>query len=284
MLIAGIDDLGTTTQISEGWAYFVIEEELLEQFSIEANRLLTGIALDTFHGKDYKRRFKDKYLEFLKLCRKYSEQSKVSLIAVVLQNQEWKNQYIPFCQRVIRNVYEQNAIKNEELILSAQFLTSPLFTLQNLTKNLSSDIPVSIIIDSHKNTATFNNLELEIGPVKIKANKLLGTMYNGYRKLQFPNSPALLNDNIKVTKDDNSYAIQAADIIGNFSLSYIQKKLGHSSQTIDDKAEIFSEVFGDKFNHVNLENDIELTETKEIKLKYDGQQTLSFGRYDEVSE
>lgn len=284
MLIAGIDDLGTTTQISEGWAYFVIEEELLEQFSVEANGLLTGIALDTFHGKDYKRRFKDKYLEFLKLCRKYSEQSKVSLIAVVLQNQEWKNQYIPFCQRVIRNVYEQNAIKNEELILSAQFLTSPLFTLQNLTKNLSSDIPISIIIDSHKNTSTFNNLELEIGPVKIKANKLLGTMYNGYRKLQFPNSPELLNDTIKVTKDDNSYAIQAADIIGNFSLSYIQKKLGHSSQTIDDKAEIFSEVFGDKFNHVNLENDIELTETKEIKLKYDGQQTLSFGRYEQVSK
>lgn len=284
MLIAGIDDLGTTTQISEGWAYFVIESELLEKFSKEAEDLLEGIALETFHGKDYKRRFKDKYLEFLRLCRKYSEESKVSLVSVVLQNQEWKNQYIPFCQRVIKNVYEQNEIKNEELILSAQFLTSPLFTLQNLTKNLSAEIPISIIIDSHKNTATFNDLELEIGPVKIRANKLLGTMYNGYRKLQFPNSPTLFDDNIKVTKDDNSYVIQAADIIGNFSLSYIQKKLGHSSQTVDDKAEIFGEVFGDKFSHINIANDIELTETKEIKLKFDGQQTLKFGRFEETKE
>ena len=282
MLIAGIDDLGTTTQISKGWSYFVIEEELLEEFSKEATEILSDIALTSFHGKDYKRRFKDKYLLFLKLCRKYVELSNASLASVVLQNQEWKSQYIPFCEGIIKNVYSQNSLHDEELIKSAQFLTSPLFTLQNLTKNLTSDIPMSIIVDSHNNTNNFNETEIDLGPIKMKADHILGTIYNGYRKLQFPNSPILFDNNIKVTKDDNSFVIQAADIIGNFSLSYIQKKLGHSSQTIDDKAEIFSEVFGDKFDDVNIGNDIELTETKEIKLKYDGQQNLSFGRYESI--
>ena len=76
-IFAGIDDLGTEKQLLEGWSYFIIEKELLDEFSEKSNELLNGIALKSFHGKNYKRRFKDKYLEFLKLCREYSEKSKI---------------------------------------------------------------------------------------------------------------------------------------------------------------------------------------------------------------
>lgn len=281
---AGIDDLGTEQQLLEGWAYFVIEKELLEEFSQKASALLEGIALDSFHGKNYKRRFKEKYLEFLKLCREYSEKSDISSIAVVLQNEKWKNQYLPFTERVIKNVYGKNDIEDSEIVTSTQKLTAPLFTLQNLTKELSSDLQMKIVVDSHKVTENFDELQIEvsnsIGSTTMSSKQLLNVVYNGYRKLQFPNSPNLMDNGVSVKPDENSFLIQAADIMGNFSLSYIKKKLGEESKTINEKAEIFSKVFGDKFDDKDFGADFKISETGEIDLKYDGQQTLKFGRYE----
>ena len=281
---AGIDDLRTERQLIEGWAYFVIEKVLLEEFSQKASDLLEGIALNSFHGKNYKRRFKDKYLEFLKLCREYSEKSDISLIAVVLQNEQWKNQYLPFTERVIKNVYGKNDIEDSEIVTSTQKLTAPLFTLQNLTKELSSDLQMKIVVDSHKVTENFDDLQIEvsnsIGSTTMSSKQLLNVVYNGYRKLQFPNSPTLIDNGVSVKPDENSFLIQAADIMGNFSLSYIKKKLGEESKTINEKVEIFSEVFGDKFDDKDFGVDFKISESGEIDLQYDGQQTLKFGRYE----
>jgi hypothetical protein len=283
-IVAGIDDLGTEKQLLEGWSYFVIEKYLLDEFSELTKELLNGIALDSFHGKNYKRRFKEKYLLFLKLCREYSEKSNISLIAVILQNKEWKNQYLSFTERVIKNVYGKNDIDNSDVIISTQMLTAPLFAIQNLTKNLSSSFQMKIVIDSHKVTENFDNLEIvvsnTIGSTTMLSKQLLVVLYNGYRKLQFPNSPTLIDDGISVKPDENSFLIQAADIMGNFSLSYIKKKLGEESKTINEKAEIFSEVFGDKFDSKDFNIDFKISESGEIDLQFDGQQTLKFGRYE----
>jgi hypothetical protein len=285
LLTVGIDDLGTERQLLEGWSYFVIEKELLDEFSIRANELLNGIALDSFHGKNYKRRFKDKYLQFLKLCREYAEKSKISLIGVVLQNEEWKSQYIPFTERIIKNVYGQNGIGNSDLVSSAQMLTSPLFNLQHLTKSLSAEFTLQIIVDSHNVTQGFGMQTIQvsnsIGSTIMTSNQLLNVIYNGYRKLQYPNSPTLIDNGILVISDGDSFLIQAADIMGNFSLSYVKRKLGVESNTIEEKAEIFSEVFGDVFDSKDFKTDFEISETGELNLKFDGQQTLLFGRYGE---
>lgn len=285
LLTAGIDDLGTERQLLEGWSYFVIEKELLDEFSQRANELLNGIALDSFHGKNYKRRFKDKYLQFLKLCREYAEKSKISLLGVVLQNEKWKSQYIPFTERIIKNVYGKNDIADPDLASSAQMLTSPLFTLQHLTKSLSADYGLQIIVDSHNVTQGFGTQTIQvsnsIGSTTMTSNQLLNVIYNGYRKLQYPNSPTLIDNGISVVSDGDSFLIQAADIMGNFSLSYAKRKLGVESNTIIEKAEIFSEVFGDVFDSKDFNTDFEISETGELNLKFDGQQTLLFGRYGE---
>jgi hypothetical protein len=283
-IIAGIDDLGTERQLLEGWSYFVIEKDLLDEFSGKANELLVGIALKSFHGKFYKRRFKENYLMLLKLCREYLEISNVSLIAVVLQNKEWKKQFVSFTERVIKNVYSKNDIDDSEIVVSAQKLTTPLFSLQNLTKNLSSDFNLKIIVDSDQLTKNFDDLEIivstEIGSTTISSKKILNVIYNGYRKLQFPNSPTLIENGISVKPDENSFLIQAADLMGNFCLSYVNKKLGKESNTINDKAEIFSWVFGDKFDNKDFITDFKISETGEIDLNFDGQQTLKFGKYE----
>lgn len=283
LILAGIDDLATEKQLSEGWSYFVIEKEFLKEFSRKAEKLLTNTKLNSFHGKNYKRRFRDNYLNFLKLCREYTEKSNISILSVILQDENWKNKFIPFTERVIKNVYGNNNINYPEIITSSQKLAAPLFTLQNLTKSFSSDYHIDVSIDCDQITESFDNLNIEIsrplGNIKMTSKKILSIIYNGYRKIQFPNSPILNKNGISVKPDENSYLIQAADIIGNFSLSYIMKKLGKKSITIDAKSEIFSIVFGDKFDDIDLSDVFEVTNSNEIKLKFTGQQVLKFGRY-----
>lgn len=283
VISAGIDDLATERQISEGWSYFVIENELLDMFSCKSEKILKDIALDSFHGKLFKRRFKERYLDFLKLCREYSEKSEISLIAVILQNEMWKNQFIPFTERIIKNAYGKNNITDHEIVSSSQKLTGPLFSLQKLLQNLSSEYSLKIVIDSHTITKNFDELEIEvsntIGSDTVTAKQLLIRIYNSYRNKCFPNSPTLINRGISVRPDENLFIIQAADIIGNFSLSYIMKKLGKESKTINMKSEIFAEVFGDKFESIDISKDLDISESGEIILKNDGQHVLMFGRY-----
>ena len=158
-------------------------------------------------GKEYKRRFKNNYLKFLKLCRECSEKSDISFIGVILQSMEWKNQYIPFVERVIKSVYEKNGVGDSEFITSAKMLAAPLITIQNQMKYLSSDNHIEIVIDSHRVTENFGDMKIEvsssIGPTTISSTQLLNLFYNGYRKLQFPNSPTLIENGISVQSDKN---------------------------------------------------------------------------------
>jgi hypothetical protein len=285
LLSVGIDDLATEMQLSEGWTFFLIEKELVNEFSEKAKIILDKICIDSFHGKKYKRRFKTSYLEFLELCREYSEKSSVSLISVVLQDLNWKNQYVPFTKRVIKNVLSNNDINEPEILASSQKLVAPLFSLQAQTNNLSHSFNIEILVDSDSITESFDNLSIELtkpqGSITITSKKLLSFIYNGYRNLQFPNSPTLIKEGISVKPDESSFLIQASDIIGNFCLSYIKKKLGYTSKTINQKAELFSRVFGDKFDDIDLNNVLEITSSNEIKLKFSGQQVLKFGKFED---
>jgi hypothetical protein len=164
-------------------------------------------------------------------------------------------------------------------------LTSPLFTLQHLTKSLSPDYGIQIIVDSHNVTEGFGTQTIQVsnslGSTTMTSNQLLNVIYNGYRKLQYPNSPTLIDNGVSVVSDGDSFLIQSADIMGNFSLSYAKRKLGVESKTIVEKAEIFSEVLGDVFDSKDFKTDFEISETGELNLKFDGQQKLLFGRYGE---
>jgi hypothetical protein len=77
----------------------------------------------------------------------------------------------------------------------------------------------------------------------VPASHLLKFFYEAYRKRQFSNSPPLTENGIKALWDEESYLIQAADVFGNFALSYVFKCLGKKSNTNDLKAKLFFEVF-----------------------------------------
>ena len=63
-LIAGIDDIGTETQKSEGWCFFCIPETEYGRFSEEVKTLLLKANLKVFHGKKFRNEDKDTYEQF----------------------------------------------------------------------------------------------------------------------------------------------------------------------------------------------------------------------------
>lgn len=277
--IAAIDDIATGTQVSSGWSYVIIDETLEAEFEEKTRPLLKGNALPKFHGKEYKKRFKQNYIDFMKIIKEYAVNSDQSLIACVLLSQGWKDQFMGFAERLAENPLKLNGIIDGSVIEPMKQLTPSLFSMQNLTKEMGVQNSIQIKVDDHNNTRGFNQVSTKVKGLELTGEWFLTRIYNGYRKQQFPNSPVLQDKCIKVVKDEDSMLVQAADIVANFSTAYIYKKLGKTSKAINDKAEIFDEVFGDEFGNQDFFECVELVNESDLKLKIEGQQTLQFGRY-----
>lgn len=101
-----------------------------------------------------------------------------------------------------------------------------------------------------------------------------------YGKEQFPNAPEIIRDGIKVCPDENSFLVQAADIIGNFATAFAFKKLGKSSRTNDLKCSVFEEVFGDILDASNLPDSIVLNGDDLVLAKGTASFTFSIGDAD----
>lgn len=277
--IAAIDDISTGTQTSFGWSYVLIDESLEAEFEEKTRALLKGNALPKFHGKEYKKRFKQSYIDFLKIIKEYAVNSDQSLLACVLLSQGWKENFVGFAERLGENPLKMNGINAVEVINPIKALTPSLFSMQNLTKEMGGENSIKIKVDDHDNTRGFNQVITKVKGFPFTGDKLLTMIYNGYRKQQFPQSPSLADSCIQVVKDEDSMLVQAVDIVANFSTAYIYGKLGKTSKTIKDKMEIFNEVFGEEFGSQNFFEGVELVHESDLKLKFEGQQTLKFGRY-----
>jgi hypothetical protein len=114
----------------------------------------------------------------------------------------------------------------------------------------------------------------------ITASFFLEKLYNAYRKSKCPDSPVLLKDGISVLKDTKSLVIQAADVIGNFSTSYIYYKLGNKSKRRILKGQIFETIFKENCSSKNdFSQDIDLIGDNDFQLKKDGAFTFRLGKY-----
>ena len=55
----------------------------------------------------------------------------------------------------------------------------------------------------------------------VPATRLLAMLADAYRRQKFPGSPELARSGIAVVDSDVSFLVQAADVLGNFSMNYI---------------------------------------------------------------
>lgn len=98
--VTGIDDIATMNAWCSGWTIVSFDYHLFDYFEKEASKILQNANLQSFHGKEFKRKKSDSYLEFLKLIRSMLERGP-GFICCTLLGQDWKTEFEYFCDRVI---------------------------------------------------------------------------------------------------------------------------------------------------------------------------------------
>lgn len=279
-LIAGVDEIATETQKSEGWCYFCIPQSEYVNFEAEVNALLASTTkLTSFHGKKFKTDQTQEYEQFLRIIRKYAENSVPTILSCTLNSENWKQQYLGFCDRVTTNVFSHIGVTNAELVNVCRHLTPGLFSFMRLVNHLGSSNTLAIEVDSDTVKERFPYLDTVIRGHNFTADFLMTKLYNAYRTLQFANSPQLETSGISVLRDANSSAVQAADVIGNFSTSYVYYKVGNTSNKRILKGQIFEKVFGDKYGTENFASSVRLVGQNDLELLTDGAFTMEFSAY-----
>ncbi len=275
-LVAGIDDTGTGTSISQGWAYCVIALQDLAEFHQQTQALLAKTKLPAFHGKDFARRFAPQYADFLKLARQFVAKHPDGFLACTLLSERWKIRYKAFCDRLARQSLETAGIDDTAASDIASKLAPPLFTLQRFAAEASPDLLIEIEIDSDAVLRQLSGLNVTANGHSVESVRLLRAQYQAYRTQQFPGCPALREGGIRVVEDSASVLVQAADVFGNFSTAFAFEALGKSSNTTKLKADAFRTAFGDIVDPAALKGNVFIVE-EDLQLTADGSLTLRIG-------
>jgi hypothetical protein len=243
-LVAGVDGLGTMTLGVEGWAFLVLPKEAADHFEEDAKRILKGTTLKAFHGKDYKRRFREAYRDFLALVHDGCRRADCSVMACVLLDSSLLSDFRRFCHNVIDGALTLNHIAGGDFAKTAEHVAPALFSLIRHTANCACS-EIEVVFDLHSATEGLPERILEGGERSIGAASVIRIAYNEYNKLHFPSSPRMTRNGLRFARDEESFLIQAADIFGNFSTAAVKRRLGKKSSTILEKATLFEDVFGD---------------------------------------
>ena len=244
-LTVGIDEVATETQITEGWSFFLLPSEAVSLFTNGWNAIKQKSKLKTFHGKKFRLRDADAYLEFLRLARTQLENQAPSALVCSLMNEKWKGTFVPFAESILKNAFSTVGLNDAKIEKLLTKFVPPLFTFQRLTRNLSPPTSLRIEIDADKIKKDFPNSIVTAKKTRVHVGVPFRGFYNAYRKRRFPNSPELERHGLTVVDDAISSSIQAADVFGNFTLNSLFVKLGAVSKIRSKKMEILEEVFGD---------------------------------------
>ena len=282
-LLAGLDETATETQKSDGWCSFCIPHTEYVKFESEVNSLFTT-QLTSFHGKKFKTNQAVEYEQFLRIIRKYAENSVPTILNCTLYSKNFKQKYSESFERITENVFRLVGVKNEDLITVCKQLTPGLFSFMRRVNHFGNTNELMIEVDSDNVKEKYHSLNSIIKGNNISANILMTHLYNKYRENHFANSPQLVRNGISVLKDQKSLAIQAADVIGNFSTSFIFYKLGNSSNKRIMKGKIFEKVFGDKFGTENFISSIQLSGQNDLEILDEGIFPMDFTTYNEIKK
>lgn len=272
--ICGVDEIASETQISEGWTYAVLPIEATS--AIDA--AVSGCETKTFHGKKFKKQRAADYELFLNAVRTELLNHAGAHLTFTLLETKWKNQFLALTNTIVSGGLQGAGITDPVAISIAKHLFPGLATLQRLTCTTPTSI-IGVEIDSDSVSAKLALSSVTVSGRTIATAKILGFAYEAYRKKLFPSSPQLGDNGILALNDAKSRAVQAADVFGNFALSYIFVQLGHTSKSRAVKAEIFERVFSSEITPGPIHTVATLTgpTNNDIQLTQPGGLTLRIG-------
>lgn len=200
--------------------------------------------LDAFHGKEYKRRFRNGYREALQALHDALLAAESGFLAATMLDTAWKTDYRKFVSRVVSGALQQAGVVASADALSA--VAGPLLTFQRIAADaLQSSGIARIEIDSDSLTSQIAETTAARGEDTFPLKALLKPIYVASRQMLFANAPEVLHGGIDIRSDADSPLIQVVDLFANFLGAKILQLLGVNSNTIAEKASLLDEVFGD---------------------------------------
>ncbi len=182
---------------------------------------------------------------FLSELRKTAENAALCLLACSLYDDSFHPTFTSFSERITVNVFGNLGISDHTVIEAAPKAASPLFTLMRLLTAPDGAALTSIAVDQDTPLSTFAAQAFIVNGKSLPATRLLAILGEAYRKQCFPRSPQLVPSGLEFVDSSSSFLVQAADVLGNFSVNYLMSKLGTVSKGRAMKAKIFEAVFGD---------------------------------------
>ena len=122
-------------------------------------------------------------------------------------------------------------------------------------------------IDEDSRIEEFGSRTALVGAINFDDSRFLEIVYKANRQAFFPNCPVLVRNGLRVLKDTKSEMIQAADVIGNFMVSYLFIKLGDTNRNRRIKGEIFEDVFGDVLSDQQIHENFVIAGQHDLELK-----------------
>jgi len=240
----GIDDIATMNASCSGWAIVSIDHALLADFEKNAKQILQAAKLPSFHGKEFKRKKVDSYVQFLKLVRSTLEAGP-GFVACILLGQDWKSDFEDFCNRVIGGAFSNAGMEAAAITEASKKIAAPLFTYQRLAAEQCQCGTTLIHIDRHVFYDELNSSEIQLAGGKMSSQLPIIAALRAYGRERFPNAPEVQRESIVICPDEDSFLVQAADIIGNFATAFAFRQLGKCSNSNEAKCSAFKQVFGD---------------------------------------
>lgn len=248
-LAAGLDDIATERQMTSGWSYVVLPKSEVAQFFAQSQKLLPP-GVTEFHAKVMNTGDPvqcQAYGDFLSLVRKTAEAQPGSVLACSVNDQTWHEDLTGHADRLVTGVFASLGITDKSIADGAKEAAPSLFTLQRLLSSPASASAAMHLLEIDRNTETglFAAKTVKIDGHPIPASQLLALLVNGYRRQLFPRSPELDGSAIAIVDSATSFLVQAADVLGNFSMNYLIRNLALTTAGRTKKAQIFEDVFRD---------------------------------------
>lgn len=272
--IIGADDFASETQACDGWTFFGLPEPMMSSFEHEGRQILNRFGLSSFHGKKYRYCDENAFTAFLQLIRKMLDADCRACNSLI--DQKMKSTLAGFAQKIVSNSIKQAVLGSEENAKVTAAYAPVLFTALRVLQPLGSQRQIRLYLDENTSLPKMIKSKIIVIPPQYSCPWLLQKTVNAYRNSQFPNAPEFADNPVETMKDSQSMLIQAADVLGNFSMSYVFIKLGNRSKKRAAKAQLFANVFGDTFERFDFSSSI-VMQGNDIYLKEGGSLTLQIG-------
>lgn len=245
-LHVGIDDGGEGDGRLVGWSFTILDPAAAARLAVVHADLIKRLALDKFHGKEFRRIGKDRFSDFANAIAGVARSADIAQIIFVLMPRPALRTFTEFFQRV-----SVNAIKKLDPSLRGDlqdFIESqvpPLFWLAGVLHRDGTYREARISVD--RDTAARPFQATEPGAILglfQAASRWIPLVYNSYKEVQFPNAPRLPADGFSVVDSTDSALVQAADLVANFCVNHLRVQLGVDSKNAKAKSAILEGAFG----------------------------------------